>query len=642
MCGIAGAVSLDSRSLGAAVGRMMRAMVHRGPDDEGYEQFPFGGAAQEPACGFGFRRLAIMDLSALGHQPMINHETGDAIIFNGEIYNFHALRQRLEDLGHRFRSTGDTEVLLRALSEWGERALEELDGMFGIAFYHAATQRVLLARDPLGIKPLYVARVKDAIVFASEVRAVLASGLVPDDLDPAGVASFLAYGSPQDPLTVHRFVRSMPAGCSSWLDAASLAGSPVAQRRYWRLPPLQSWCPDDVAVARVKDELAGSVRRQCAADVPLGVFLSGGIDSATMAALAVTTHGPPQTFAVGFEVTGVVDETTAAADTAQALGTRHYQTIVDDDWVLLQWTSWLMSADRPSIDGLNTYIVSGAVKDRNITVALSGLGADELFGGYPSFHRVPMARRMLAAIAWLPADLRRSLATTLLSPLPAQKRAKVIDFVSSGTSPVDLAMLSRRVFSDGLMRHLGFQAKALGLSPLYLSNEAYEVFEPPARDSFQAVSQAELFLYMNNTLLRDSDTNSMAHSLEIRVPFLGQRLVDYVASLPGSVRSPKGTKPKHLLREAMADRLPASVFNRPKAGFSLPFGDWLFGPLKPQCDAAIETLASSSIVDGAVLRRFWDDCHRRRREIHWSKPLALVVLGNYLAEMAGRRQANRL
>ena len=634
MCGIAGVLSKNPAVIEPAVRRMMRAMVHRGPDDEGYELFPLGVDSGGPAVGFGFRRLAIMDLSPLGHQPMINRATGDALIFNGEIYNFLEIRQRLQGLGYQFRSTGDTEVLLQALSHWGEKAVDELDGMFAFAFYHAESRRVLLARDQLGIKPLYVARVSEAIVFASEVQGMLASGLVPDDLDPAGIAGFLAYGSPQDPLTVHKHIRSMPAATLEWLDAGSVAGRSPSRRRYWRLPATQPWCAEATAVGRLREELADSVRRQCASDVPLGVFLSGGIDSAAMAALAKPDHGPPQTFAVGYEIPGMADETAAAAETAEFLGTRHFQTIVDNDWAIMQWSEWLKAADRPSIDGLNTYIVSGAVKDRDISVALSGLGADELFGGYSSFQRIPRAQLALAAIAWLPRGVRRAVASKVLAAIPARKRAKAIDLVSSSTSAVELTALSRRVMSDESMRQFGLDARALGLSPLYLAPEAHDVFADTPRNSFEGVSQAELFLYMNNTLLRDSDTNSMAHSLELRVPFLGRKVVDSAGSLPGSVHHPKAAAPKHLLRRAIADKLPPSVFNRPKTGFTLPFDEWIFGAVRDQCEAAISTLAACPVIDGAAVRRLWSDCADRRLDIHWSRPLALVVLGTYLGKRA--------
>lgn len=572
-----------------------------------------------------------MDLSLLGHQPMIDPRTGNAIIFNGEIYNFADLRGQLQRHGYVFRSTGDTEVLLHALTQWGEDALGMLDGMFALAFYQADQRRVLLARDPLGIKPLYLSRMPGTIVFASEVRAVLATGLVSAELDPAGVAGFLAYGAPQDPLTVHRHIRSMPAATAEWIDHASLLSSPRV-RRYWRFPALDPTAREPDVVERVRAELTRSVRRQLVSDVPLGVFLSGGIDSATMATLARVKGTPPMTFVVGYDVARAEDETAAAAETAEFLGTRHFQTIVDDAWVTLQLYEWLKAADRPSIDGLNTYIVSGAAKDCGVTVALSGLGADELFGGYGSFRRVPKLQRMLAAIALLPAGLRRRAAQTLLAALPASKRAKAVDLVARGTTAVELATLGRRLHDDATIQSLGFDPARLGLSSDYLSAEAYEPLDRTCRDPFRAVAEVETSFYMGNTLLKDSDVNSMAHSLEIRVPFLGQRLIDYACSLPGSIRGPKGAPGKHLLRQAMAEILPKAVFQRPKSGFSLPFGDWLFGPLRDQSEAAVATLADCPLFERNAVMRRWRDYEARRRDWHWSRPLSFVVLGSYLAK----------
>jgi asparagine synthase (glutamine-hydrolysing) len=629
MCGVAGVISLDPRAVEGAVRRAMRAMIHRGPDDEGYEQFLLTDAPNGPACGFGFRRLAIMDLSPLGHQPMINADTGDAIVFNGEIYNFIAIREQLQSRGCTFRSSGDTEVLLQALSMWGEDALGKLDGMFALAFFHAATRRVLLARDPLGIKPLYTARIGGIFAFASEVRALLATGVVPHDLDPAGIATYLAYGAPQDPLTVHRYVRSMPSATYEWVDACSLL-SPAQERRYWRFPAVDTDVAEARAVDRIRHDLQESVRLQCISDVPLGVFLSGGIDSATMAALARDRGESVMTFAVGYEAPGAADETGAAAATAAYLGTRHFQTIIDDEWVMLQVYEWLKAADRPSIDGLNTYIVSGAVKDRGVTVALSGLGADELFGGYSSFRRVPKLQRTLASIAWMPASLRRRAAKVLFQLLPSGKRAKAIDLVSSGTSAVELAALGRRLHDDSTLRLLGLDAVRLGLSPAYLPHEALEPFDLTCKDAFRAVAEAEASLYMGNMLLRDSDVNSMAHSLEIRVPFLGINVANYVFGLPGSLRAPRGSAPKHLLRRAIADQLPDSVFRRPKTGFSLPFGQWLHGPLRDQCAASVATLANCDLLDGSMVMQHWRRFEATSAAIHWSRPLSFVALGHYL------------
>jgi asparagine synthase (glutamine-hydrolysing) len=633
MCGICGVIGLPAEQGQAAAVRMARAMVHRGPDDEGFDTRPLTADPAGPAAAFGFRRLAILDLSPAGHQPMVNPATGDMIVFNGEIYNFREVRARLQLKGHVVRSTGDTEVLLHALSEWGEAALDELDGMFGLAFYQAASRRVLLARGPLGIKPLYVARTREAVVFASEVRAVLASGLVPTELDPAGIATFFAYGAPQDPLTVHRFIRSLPAGSYEWIGLDQLRRGPSMGRRYWRFPAIDPAAPGGpAAIATTRDLLAESVRLQCVADVPVGVFLSAGIDSATLAALAQPQHGAVHTFSVGFNAPGAADETVLAAETAAMLGTRHFRTIIDDDWAAGLFTAWLKSGDRPSIDGLNTFIVSGAAKDRGITVALSGLGADELFGGYSIFQRARTLKKLLGPLAWLPAGLRRAAARVAFARLPTLKRDKAVEMVVRGDSPAKLAVFARRLFLDQGLERLGLDAAQIGLTDDFLPPGACDAFESVG-DPFHDVSQMEISLYMGNTLLRDSDVNSMAHSLELRVPFLGRRLINYVCSLPGSVRSPPKAQPKHLLRESMRTRLPEEVFRRPKTGFTLPLDTWMQGSLRIQCEAAVETLAACPLFDTAEVGRLWAELRDPRIDDHWSRRLALVVLGSYLQSL---------
>jgi asparagine synthase (glutamine-hydrolysing) len=619
---------------------MMRAMVHRGPDDEGYEEFPIVAglhAAGPPTgtVGFGFRRLAILDLTPAGHQPMVHPDTGDCLIFNGEIYNFRWLRAKLEGLGFAVHSSGDTEVLLHALVAWGEKALDELDGMFAFAFYHAKSRRVLLARDPFGIKPLYVARAQRAFVFASEVRAVLASGLVPDDLDPAGIASFLAYGAPQDPLTVHRAIQSFPAGSCEWIGSDAAAHAPRS-RRFWSFPAEGADADEKKAVRTVQMQLNAAVRDQCISDVPLGVFLSGGIDSAALAALARNHKSPVNTFSVGYESAGGQDELTDAAATARGLGTQHQQTILDDAWIMLQWQEWLRAADRPSIDGLNTYVVSGVVKDAGATVALSGLGADELFGGYPQFQSVPRMFGWLKPFVWLPTAVRRRAAQIAFLGLRKSRRDRAVELVGGCSSPLDILLMIRRIFTDAQLRAMGFAAGSVALDGNYLPPEAYATLNRGMNDPFRVVSQAESMLYMTNTLLRDSDTNSMAHSLEIRVPFLGRWFADSVAALPSRTKQPPGAPPKHLLRKATGSVLPYDIFSRPKRGFSLPIGEWMFGPLRDQCTAAIATLSECPIFPAGSINRLWDGYAAQRARTHLSRPLSLVVLGSYLQQTAAR------
>ena len=614
---------------------MMRAMVHRGPDDEGYDEAPLEAARladrDGPLCGFGFRRLSILDLSPAGHQPMTNPDTGDRLIFNGEIYNFRSLRAELECRGVRFRSSGDTEVLLRALSAWGEATLDRLDGMFAFAFHHAASGRVLLARDPLGIKPLYVAHVKNTLVFASEIRTVLASGLVPDDLDPAGIAAYFAYGSPQDPLTIHRHIRSMPTGAYAWIDLASVESGQTAARRYWSFPTPQPMGAADAA-GLMRSEIESAVADQCVSDVPLGVFLSGGIDSAVLAGFAQAGNSSISTFSVGFEGVGVEDELADAAATAKAIGTHHFQTVLDADWIQSQWQQWLKAADRPSIDGLNMYIVSGSVSDLGTKVALSGLGADEIFGGYSNFRTVPALLRYARLFASVPRRLRIAAGRLAFAPFRRSRRKRALSLLSAEPSILGLLLSVRRLLDDDDLQSLGLSAKSLGLRPDFLPQEAIDHLALEGLDPFHAISRAECGLYMNNTLLRDADVNSMAHSIEVRVPFLGRTVVENAFRLPTDVLAPPNFPPKHVLREAAASTLPRFIFDRPKKGFSLPIGDWMFGALRDECEAAIDAAAACSILPERGVRQLWEDCRSRGNSVHWTKPLSLVALGSYLRQ----------
>jgi asparagine synthase (glutamine-hydrolysing) len=390
-------------------------------------------------------------------------------------------------------------------------------------------------------------------------------------------------------------------------------------------------------VRTIQMQLNASVRDQCISDVPLGVFLSGGIDSAALAAVARNHRAPIHTFSVGFESSGGTDELADAAATARALGTHHRQTILDDDWILLQWREWLLSADRPSIDGLNTYVISGVVKDGGATVALSGLGADELFGGYPQFQTVPRLFGWLKPFVWMPKAMRRVLAQGAFGMLRRSRRERALELVGGCSSPLDLLLQMRRLLTNVEMSTVGFSPRDLRLDSSFLPQEIYESLQSGrSNEVFGALSQAECLLYMGNTLLRDSDTNSMAHSLEIRVPFLGRWFADAVSALPGAVKMPPHAAPKYLLRKALGSVLPYDLFTRPKRGFSLPIGEWMFGPLRDQCEGAISTLADCPIFSSGAIARLWDGYKSQRHAMHWSRPLSLVVLGNYLQQSHAR------
>jgi asparagine synthase (glutamine-hydrolysing) len=609
---------------------MMRAMVHRGPDDEGYVELSLGAEESGLMAGFGFRRLAILDISPAGHQPMINERTGDCLIFNGEIYNFRQLRAELQTEGVRFRSASDTEVLLQALSVWGEHAVERLHGMYAFAFYHAASRRVLLARDPLGIKPLYVATLPDRIVFASEIRAVLASGLVPRDIDLAGISGMLAYGAVQDPRTVYRDIRSFPAGHIQWIDGDGSVGvRPQAVQRFWDFPRQIIAGDEPEAVQNVHDLLRDAVLRHLVADVPVGVFLSAGIDSTVIASFAREYTPRVTAFTVGFGDAHDADEVAPAAATAQALGIKHVTIDIDASNMPNKWQDWLATVDSPSIDGFNTYCVSGELAREGVVVGLSGLGADELFGGYPTFARAPRWSRIARALQFLPPNLRRAAVSACGLAAPAQALVeKLADLTAGDPSVAGVTRSLRRSLSDARIRAIGMAPDQLGLAGDYLEPVGSRILPAIDGDAFNTVTRVEATHYMRDTLLRDTDAVSMRHSLEVRVPFLDLPLVNYVSRLPGPL---KGHEPaKALLRKAGGSLLSSRISRRPKTGFTLPLGEWMRGPMREPCEVAIGKLASQPFVVGREVTRTWHTFLADRRAMHWSRPLSLIVLGTYL------------
>jgi asparagine synthase (glutamine-hydrolysing) len=610
---------------------MMRAMPHRGPDDEGFERMPMGSRDSGMVAAFGFRRLAILDLSMAGHQPMVHTLTGDCLAFNGEIYNYRWLRAKLESEGISVTSSGDTEVLLKALASWGEDAVPMLDGMFAFAFYEAGNRRVLLARDPVGIKPLYVSHTPHGLLFGSEVRTVRASGLVSDDFDPAGVASFLAFGAPQDPLTVHRDIRSFPAGSMQWISLdrhGTLRESPG--QRYWRFPAVIPGRTAEQASRALSTTLRASVQDHLASDVPLAFFLSGGIDSAVIAAIAAESLGKVSTYSVGFESHTMASELPVAAETAALIGSDHHEILVGRSNIAAVWDAWMHAADRPSVDGLNTFLITKAVKAGNAKVAFSGLGADEIFGGYANFFRVRKLAPLLRYAAMAPLAVRRALARSLLPVCPPRYRSRLLMLAETSGRSVDLAIDLKRILGTASLEQLGFRADQLGLRDDYLPPELYAELDDAGNDSFLAVSRVETYVYMGNTLLRDADTNSMAHSIELRVPFVGTRVLEEAARSSGALHLANGTVPKAVLRRAVGSMLPQAVLNRPKTGFTLPVGDWMYDELRDSCESAIDALRHLPFIDARASRGMWEHFEQKKQHTYWMKPLLLVALGNYV------------
>jgi asparagine synthase (glutamine-hydrolysing) len=635
MCGIAGIVGPVTDANRAALGRMSRAMVHRGPDA--------GGTWESPADDRGWgvmlahRRLSILDLSPAGAQPMVDPVTGHVIVFNGEIYNYTSLRERLASEGQSFQSSGDTAVMLRALGVHGRDAVRWLRGMFAFAAWDPAKRALLMARDPLGIKPLYFAERRDgadwSLIFASEVRALLASGLLGRPrLSPHAPAEVVWNGFVVGPDTAVESVRSMAPGELRVFDAS---GNAVVSEDYYRIPgPRQDAPRTERDLADVLEECVGL---HLASDVPLSVFLSSGVDSSAVANLAQrAAKAPIHTFTLAFEEPEF-NEGADARRIAAAIGAQHHEVTLTESAFLGRLEAGLDSLDQPTFDGLNSFALSHAVREAGFTVALVGTGGDELFGGYTTFRDLPRLRRWARPFGLVPRAGRvagariaaRALQRERPAVFPPQTRwAKLPDMVAAGDDLLALYQLAYALFLPRAQRDLlgdeAAQALASGLPPAMTERLARET---RLRSPLSAISVMEQRLFLGERLLRDNDAASMAASIEQRLPLVDQVLFETVDRLPDEVRyAPVGRKA--ILRRVGLRGLDPALFDRPKAGFVLPFDRWIRKGLHRTIDG---TLRDPEAVRAAGLRpepvaRLWKAFVDGAPGVYWSRVWAVFVL----------------
>ena len=634
MCGIAGIIGRLDEPNRAALERMSGAMLHRGPDASGTW------ASAPDARGWGallaHRRLSILDLSPAGAQPMVDPVTGHVVVLNGEIYNFRDLRQRLVAEGQEFQSTGDTAVMLRALGLHGPGAVSWLRGMFAFACWDPNQRLLLLARDPLGIKPLYLARSSDpdvgwSVAFASELRALLASGLLgTPHLDPQAVASSVWNGFVVGPGTAVRGGELLWPGQLLEFDGV---GKEVSNQDFWRIPDrAPDPTMDEHSLAAILEE---GLRIHLASDVPLAVFLSGGVDSSVMANLAQrAAQGPIHTFTLAFEEQEF-NEGPIARRIATAIGTEHHEVVLTEGRFVENLEAALDSLDQPTFDGLNAYYMSHAIRTAGFTVALSGTGGDELFGGYTSYRDLPVLQRWSRRAAWVPRGLQVAAATLATWPLrrsggaiPPQTRwAKLPEMVHHGHDLLALYQLAYALFLPGFQRELlapGFaDVLAEGLPPAMRKRV---LAETRARTPLSAISVMEQRLFLGERLLRDNDVASMASSLEQRVPLVDQVLFESVDRLPDQARyRPLGRKA--MLRRIGLRGLDPALFERPKSGFVLPFDRWIRRGLKDVMDQTLrdpQAIAPAGL-DPAAVERLWQAFRDGAPGMYWSRVWSVYV-----------------
>jgi asparagine synthase (glutamine-hydrolysing) len=630
MCGIFGILAKNCRVPPAVLECATDSLAHRGPDDRGTVVIQ-ADASPTLEIGLGSRRLAILDLSPAGHQPMQDPETGNWIVYNGEIYNFREIRTRLYGEGMRFVSQSDTEVLLKAYGRWGEKCLGELRGMFAFAIWDAKRSRLLLGRDPMGIKPLYYSSTGQYFLFASELRTLLGTGLVPRKLDPAGLINYLNFGSVYDPITMIQGVSALEAGhYAVWKDGQ------LKDTMYWDLAPhgkggtAANYLMGNESARKdlengVYATLDQAVRMQTVSDVPVGLFLSGGIDSSILAGILSRAAIRPNTFSVVFRESEY-SEVEYSRAVARAFGTDHQEIMVSQGDVLDAMPYGLKAMDQPTIDGLNTYLIARQTRAAGIKVALSGLGGDELFAGYSSFRDVPRMERFNRFWKRWPSILRKPVAGMFSSMASdSDQNRKLAALSGEWDEVVHPYFLARALFTpgqrDSLMTSVDEETAARANAPLQDNLRHAGTLDPINR-----VSYLESRCYLLNTLLRDSDVMSMAHGLELRVPLIDHLLADKLMDLPGTWKL-DANLPKPLLVGALQGALPNEIIQRKKQGFTLPFERWLREYLRPEVESTLQKSGQGALgplLNHEFVMHVWNDFLDQHTS--WSRVWSLYVL----------------
>ena len=577
MCGIAGFLLRDGMAEARAVKAMCDTIRHRGPDDEGIHT--------DGGCGIGMRRLSIIDLST-GHQPLSNEDGSVWVVFNGEIYNYRELRERLMGQGHRFRTNSDTETLVHLYEQEGAEGLARLRGMFAFAIWDARKREMLLARDRFGKKPMYYAETPAGLFFGSELKCLRAAG-VPLELDEEALRLYFLFGYIPDPRSPFLAVKKLRPG--GWL--ACDAGGHMRQGLYWKMPPPASEAPGDMTEAEARQALRDlfdeAVRIRMIADVPLGAFLSGGIDSSSVvASMALQSEAPVKTFSIGFEE-AEFNELPYARLVAQRYRTEHHERIVKPDCLdLLPRLVWHFDEPFGDSSAIPTFIVSQYAV-QHVKVALSGDGGDELFAGYDSFflqERLRWADR-------LPQAARKAL-NAIAGALPYSAYGK--NYLRMIARPSALERYFESNYTPYFIRERLLKPKwMLPADGAYLARTFADCLLPAGADVLLQAFYFEANANLTGDMLVKVDRMSMANSLEVRCPVLDYKLAELAARFPPSWKMKHG-KGKRILIEALGDRLPPELLHRPKKGFGVPLGIWFRGELRPFLN---DTLLGSRFLD---------------------------------------------
>jgi asparagine synthase (glutamine-hydrolysing) len=620
MCGIAGVVRHGGEvgpSLASALGA---ALAHRGPDGSGVWRSPAGEVL------FVHRRLAIIDPGPSGAQPMATPDGRHQIVFNGGIYNYRELRRSLEARGEAFATGSDTEVLLRLLACDGPDALARVRGMFALGWWDQQSRSLVVARDRFGIKPLYVAARAGSVAFASEIHALVSSGLVDRVVDPAGVLGYLAWGTVPPTLTCVAGVESVSPG--TW--ARWSADGASRQRSFADVVAVHarpfSGATESALRERVGAAVQDSVAAHLVSDVPVGVFLSGGVDSSAILSAAVNAGASGvDTYTVRFDDRS--SEHDYARLVAASFGATHHELVLDPSRIVSDLPRIIAHLDQPTLDAVNSFYVSAAVAETGIKAVLSGTGGDEMFGGYPSFRRLPAALRMKRRLAPVVPAVRPAVAAVL----PMRLTERWHHFMS-GNGRMDAAYRTQRglFMPVELQRIAGPALRDQWAAATERLNASESIlFDGSATTLEGDVSRLETRVYLGSQLLRDLDVMSMAHGLEVRVPFVDHVLLESV--WPDLGAYPALMRGKRLLHETLARPLPRAAVERPKQGFTLPFATWMGGELQPFVRSGMAHLAQAGWITPTTPDATWHAW--QAGAAHWSRPWALGLLGEFLRQL---------
>jgi asparagine synthase (glutamine-hydrolysing) len=617
MCGIAGIIELKDNGVdGSSVRKMTDAIAHRGPDSDGF--------FIEGRAGLGHRRLSIIDLSASSNQPFFDPSGRYVMVFNGEMYNYEQVRALMPD--YSFRTTGDTEVLLVAYIRWGPDCINYFRGFYSFVVWDREEKTVFLARDKMGVKPLYYSLTDDRLLFSSEVRSILATGLVAKKINEKALLEYFSYQSVSYPHTVVEGIQQLEAG--SWMR---IKEGKVEKRTYWDVtnnPVDFDFGNKELVHRRIRELMLQSIQRRLVSDVPVGAFLSGGIDSSTVVGLmAEASSAPPNAFTIAFDEKEY-DESEYASIVAKKFNANHTRVLLRPTVFLDELENALNAMDSPSGDGINTYVVSKAITQKGMRVALSGVGGDELFAGYPFFAQY-LSLQQKSWLWQLPGGLRKIGASILSGGRQEGKKGRIAQLLRQPSpSIVDGYPILRQILPPSLIGQLS----SLNPGGHFITAVGQELIKRQGSIKklpfLSQVSAAEYLGYTQHTLLKDTDQMSMAVSLEVREPFFDQDLVEFVLAVPDGLKNP--VYPKSLLVESLKPLLPDEIVFRKKQGFLFPWNVWLRTDLKGFCDRYIKNIAQRPFIKGDNLLNYWSRFLAGDKNVRWSEIWLFVVLEYWL------------